>query len=215
MCWQKRFSKFYMSVANELLSFLRQKYAKGIGREEDPFKVLISCILSQRTREENTEAASKVLFSVASTPQEILKLPLTRLEKIIKRVGFARQKAKRIKEVCRILLEKYDGQVPRERERLMELPGVGPKTADVTRCYGFGEPCIPVDTHVNRISKRLGLVRENANVEEVQETLKKIFRKEDWILLNRGMVLFGREICLPRNPKCKLCPIKSCPSRKE
>lgn len=200
--------------AAELLSFLKQRYAKEIGGVEDPFRVLISCILSQRTREENTEIASEALFSVASTPQQILELPLARLEKLIRRVGFAKQKARRIKEVCKILIEKYGGQVPRDRERLMELPGVGPKTADVTRCYGFGEPCIPVDTHVNRISKRLGLVRKEADVEEVQEALRKIFEKKDWMLLNRGMVLFGREICLPRNPKCHLCPIKSCPSRK-
>jgi endonuclease-3 len=200
--------------AVELLSLLKERYAGEIGGKEDPFKVLISCILSQRTREENTEIATKALFSVASSPQQILELPLTELESLIKRVGFARQKARRIKEVCRILIQKYGGQVPREREKLMELPGVGPKTADVTRCYGFGEPCIPVDTHVNRISKRLGLVRKGADVEEVQDTLKKIFRREDWMLLNRGMVLFGREICLPRNPKCHLCPIRSCPSRK-
>jgi endonuclease-3 len=200
--------------AAELLSFLKERYAKEIEGKEDPFKVLISCILSQRTREENTEIATRALFSVASSPQQILELPLPKLESLIKRVGFAKQKARRIKEACRILIQKYGGQVPREREKLMELPGVGPKTADVTRCYGFGEPCIPVDTHVNRISKRLGLVRKEADVEEVQDSLKKIFRREDWMLLNRGMVLFGREICLPRNPKCHLCPIRSCPSRK-
>jgi endonuclease-3 len=200
--------------AAELLSFLKERYAKEIEGKEDPFKVLISCILSQRTREENTEIATRALFSVASSPQQILELPLPKLESLIKRVGFAKQKARRIKEACRVLIQKYGGQVPREREKLMELPGVGPKTADVTRCYGFGEPCIPVDTHVNRISKRLGLVRKEADVEEVQDSLKKIFRREDWMLLNRGMVLFGREICLPRNPKCHLCPIRSCPSRK-
>ena len=204
-----------MSAAAELLSLLRKRYEKEIGGGEDPFRVLVSCILSQRTREENTEAAARNLFSVASTPQQILRLPPAELEKLIRGVGFAKQKAERIRKVCMILIEKYDGRVPRERESLMELPGVGPKTADVTRCCGFGDPCIPVDTHVNRISKRLGLVREEADVEEVQEALRKIFRREDWTLLNRGMVLFGREICLPRNPRCGLCPIKRCPSRRE
>jgi endonuclease-3 len=204
-----------MNAAAELLSFLKRRYGGEIEGRGDPFKVLVSCILSQRTREENTEVASRALFSVASTPQQILRIPPAKLEKIIRRVGFARQKAGRIREVCKILVEKYNGRVPRERESLMELPGVGPKTADVTRCYGFGEPCIPVDTHVNRISKRLGLVREEADVEEVQEALKRAFERKDWILLNRGMVLFGREICLPRNPRCNLCPIKSCPSRRK
>jgi len=208
----RKYSRSWMNAAAELLRFLKERYPEAVARE-DPFRVLISCILSQRTREENTEAASQALFSVAPTPERMLKLPLRRLERLIRRVGFAKQKARRIKEVCRILLEKYEGRVPSEREKLMELPGVGPKTADVTRCYGFGEPCIPVDTHVNRISKRLGLVREEADVEEVQRELKRIFRREDWALLNRGMVLFGREICLPRNPACSLCPIKSCKSR--
>jgi endonuclease-3 len=91
----------------------------------------------------------------------------------------------------------------------MELPGVGPKTADVTLCYGFGIPTIPVDTHVNRISKRLGFVAENAKVEEVGPTLQKIFPKKEWRLINRGLVLFGREVCLPRYPKCYACELST------
>ena len=91
---------------------------------------------------------------------------------------------------------------------MLELPGVGPKTADVTLCYGFGQPCIPVDVHVNRISRRIGLIPQAMRLEEVEKTLQKIFPREDWHLINRGFVLFGREICLPRNPKCGVCGIR-------
>ncbi|MFN4132812.1 MAG: endonuclease III domain-containing protein, partial [Candidatus Hadarchaeales archaeon] len=118
------------------------------------------------------------------------------------------QKAQRIKEISRIILEKHGGKVPADRNLLMELPGVGPKTADVTLCYGFGEPTIPVDTHVNRISRRLGLVQEKAKIEDVGPTLEKIFPRKDWRLVNRGLVLFGREICLPRYPRCHLCELR-------
>ena len=114
-----------------------------------------------------------------------------------------------IKRICKTLLEKYGGKIPRDRSSLMALPGVGPKTADVTLCYALGQPCIPVDVHVNRISKRLGLVEERAKPEEVGAKLQKIFAKRDWHLINRGFVLFGREICLPRNPRCDLCPLNT------
>lgn len=198
-------------LSTAVVKFLKQRYGAEIARRwyRDPFKLLIGCVLSQRTREENTDAACKSLFAVASTPEQILELPTPKLQRLIKPAGLAKQKALNIKRICRILLEKYGGKVPADRELLMELPGVGPKTADVTMCYGFGQPCIPVDTHVARISKRLGLVDERAKVERIQEKLKKIFPMKDWHLINRGFVLFGREICLPRNPRCNVCPLKA------
>jgi len=201
-------------VAEALVGFLRERYGEPEHRwREDPFKVLISCVLSQRTREENTERASRRLFSAARTPEEILRMSEREIAEIIKPVGFPRQKAKRIKEICRILVERHGGKVPSDKEALKALPGVGEKTANVTLCYGFGIPCIPVDTHVNRISRRLGLVSWDAKLEEVEPALRKIFRREDWRLINLGMVQFGREICLPRNPKCNVCPLaKVCPS---
>ncbi len=191
--------------------FIKQHYGTEMAKRwySEPFKVLIGCILSQRTREENTEAACATLFRVASTPQQISKLPMPKLQRLIKPAGLAKQKAPNIKRTCRILLEKYHGAVPADRQLLLELPGVGPKTADVTLCYGFGQPCIPVDVHVNRISKRLGLVEEGAKLEQVGGELQKIFPKEDWRLINRGFVLFGREICLPRNPRCDTCPLRT------
>lgn len=200
-------------VAEAVARFLYSRYGRPRHRwREDPFKVLISCVLSQRTREENTERASKALFSIASTPEEILKMSEEEIAKIIKPVGFPKQKAKNILKICRILVENYGGKVPADKEILKSLPGVGEKTANVTLCYGFGIPCIPVDTHVNRISRRLGLVSWDAKLEEVGPTLEKIFKRKDWRLINLGMVQFGREICLPRNPRCEICPLnKICP----
>jgi endonuclease-3 len=197
------------SLIESITAFIRKRYGAQIeeGWFRDPFKVLVGCVLSQRTREENTDLACKSLFSVASTPEEISKLPLKRLERLIKVAGLAPQKAKNLKRLSKILLEKYGGKVPSVRESLLALPGVGAKTADVTLCYGLGEPCIPVDVHVNRISRRLGLVGDKTKLEEVGEILQKAFPVKDWHLINRGFVLFGREICLPRNPKCSFCTL--------
>ncbi len=196
------------SAAEKTALFLRKKYGRDIekGIPENPFKVLISCVLSQRTREENTAVASKSLFSVASTPDKISEMPLAELQKLIKAAGLARQKAKNILQISKAI-SANGGVVPSAREALMNLPGVGPKTADITLCYGFGIPCIPVDVHVNRISRRIGLVDGSARIEEVGGLLQNIFDKKDWRIVNRGLVLFGREICLPRNPKCGICEL--------
>lgn len=199
-------------TAKSLLQLLKKRYAREIERKsEDPFGVLISCVISQRTREENTEEASASLFSVAKTPEAIAALSIEKIAELIKKAGFPRQKAERIKKISTILIEKHGGEVPKDRGLLMELPGVGPKTADVTICYGFGIPVIPVDTHVNRVSRRLGFVAEDAKIEEVAPALQKIFPRNEWRLINRGLVLFGREICLPRYPQCSLCELsKGC-----
>ncbi len=175
---------------------------------KDPFKVLISCILSQRTKEENTEIASKNLFKVADTPEKIVKLNIKKLEKLIKPAGFYRQKAKNIKKLSKIIIEKYNGKVPMDREELMKLPGVGYKTSAIVLSYGFWKPIIAVDTHANRISKRLGLTDWDDDVEEVRKKLEKLFPKKDWFYVNLGFVNFGREICRPVRPKCEICPLK-------
>lgn len=200
-----------MLKSGTIIKFLKQRYSVEIASRwyREPFKLLIGCVLSQRTREENTDAACKALFATASTPEQILGLPTPRLRQLIKPAGLAKQKALNIKRICRALLKKYRGAVPADRELLLELPGVGPKTADVTLCYAFGQPCIPVDVHVNRISRRLGLVEKEIKLGQVGGALQKIFPKGDWHLINRGFVLFGREICLPRNPKCGACPLKA------
>jgi len=198
-------------IVDKLVRILKEKYGKDIKIEpsnnHEIFKLLIATILSQRTRDENTDKAASALFSKANTPEKILKLSQKELEELIKPSGPYRQKAKRIKEVSKIILEKYKGKVPKTREELMKLPGVGFKTADVVLMYGHGIPSIAIDTHCNRIPKRIGLVDEKANVEEVKRTLESLIPKNDWYIVNLGLVNFGREICRPINPKCQICPM--------
>jgi endonuclease-3 len=198
-------------IVNKLIKLLKEKYGRDIkiepSTDKEVFKVLISTILSQRTRDENTEKAASALFSKADTPEKILKLPIKRLEKLIRVSGPYRQKARRIKEVSKIILEKYGGKVPKTREELISLPGVGFKTADVVLMYGHGIPSIAIDTHCNRIPKRIGLVDEKANLEEVKRFLEGLIPKKDWYIVNMGLVQFGREICRPINPKCEICPM--------
>jgi endonuclease-3 len=198
-------------VVKKLVQLLKQKYGKGIEikplNNKEIFQVLISTILSQRTRDENTEKAVSALFSKADTPEKILRLTQKELEKLIKPSGPYRQKAKRIKEVSKIILDKYNGRVPKTREELMELPGVGFKTADVVLMYGHGIPSIAIDTHCNRIPKRIGLVDKKADLEEVKRILESLTPKKDWYIVNMGLVQFGREICRSINPKCSVCPL--------
>jgi len=198
-------------IVDKLIKFLKKRYGRNIKIEpstnHEIFKILITTILSQRTRDENTEKAANVLFSKADTPEKILKLSKKELEGLIKPSGPYRQKAERIKAVSKIILENYDGKVPKTREELMKLPGVGYKTADVVLMYGHGIPSIAIDTHCNRIPKRIGLVDEKANVEEVKRTLESLIPKKDWHIVNMGLVQFGREICRPIKPRCEICPM--------
>lgn len=207
-------------VVDELIKILKERYRKDIkikpSTNHEVFKTLITTILSQRTRDENTEKAANNLFSKANTPEKILKLRYKDLEELIKPSGPFRQKAKRIKEVSKIILEKYSGKVPKTREELLKLPGVGFKTADVVLMYGHGIPSIAIDTHCNRVPKRIGLVAEKAKVEEVKRTLESLIPKKDWYIVNMGLVQFGREICRPINPRCEICPMsKYCDYYKE
>jgi endonuclease-3 len=193
--------------AKILVGFLKDKYPLTMEkhRNKNVFQTLVSCVLSQRTKDQNTAKASERLFSVAKTPEKILKLPDKKLQELIRVSGPYRQKAKRIREISKIILEKYQGKVPRDREELMKLPGVGFKTADITLSYGFGIPTIAVDTHVNRISKRIGFVDQKANVEEVRKTLESLIHGNDRFVVNMGLVKFGQETCNPIRPKCPVC----------
>ena len=175
--------------------------------KRDPFKVLISTILSQRTKDENTERATKKLFSVTNKPSEILKLSLKKIEKLIKTAGFYRNKAKVIKNVSKKLIKDYGGKVPDSLEELLKLKGVGRKTAGCVLVYAFNKPAIPVDVHVHRISNRIGLVNTR-NPENTEFELMKIFPKKNWILLNNLFVKHGQNICKPINPLCGFCKIR-------
>lgn len=181
--------------------------AKIVAETEDPFKVLISTILSQRTRDEMTEKASAQLYARYDTPSAIASAPTTDLERLIRPVGFYRQKAVQIQKVSRVLLEKHGGRVPHTYEELLELPQVGPKTANCVLVYGFGEPRIPVDTHVHRVSNRLGLVRTKAP-EDTEHVLMRVVPKKWWLHVNELFIRFGKDVCRPIGPRCDACSFR-------
>lgn len=178
-----------------------------LGNVNEPFKSLISTILSQRTKDENTDKASKMLYSYYDTPKKLANAKLEYIEKLIRPSGFYRVKAKRIKNVSRILIEKYNGKVPDDIEKLLSLPGVGRKTANCVLVYGFRKAAIPVDTHVHRISNRIGLVKTKTP-EQTEKKLEKLIPKKHWLDVNELFVKHGQNICRPIKPLCFKCPLK-------
>lgn len=173
--------------------------------DHDPYKVLVRTILSQRTRDENTDQATNNLFSKYKDIYEIVEAPTEDVQELIKPAGFYRVKAGRIQEVSQILIDQYGGEVPDTLEELVKLPGVGRKTANCVLVFAFELPAIPVDTHVHRISNRMGLVNTK-NPDETEFELSKIAPRELWIKLNDLMVQFGQNICKPIGPQCEICP---------
>ena len=172
-----------------------------------PLSILIGTILSARTRDESTSAVVRELFLKYKTARSLARAKLLDVEKIIKRTGFYHVKAKRIIEVASIIDKKYSGLVPKTMEELTSLPGVGRKTANCVLVYAFDEPAIPVDTHVHRISNRLGLVKTKIPEETEVELMKKIPKKY-WIRINDTFVMYGQNICKPISPMCSVCQIK-------
>ncbi len=189
-----------------IMESLQQQYDLRVFEDRDPYRVLIRTILSQRTRDDNTDRASAQLFSKYHTMTEIAKADPAELEPLIRPAGFYHVKAKRIVEVSRKLLDEFKGQVPEDMKGLLELPGVGRKTANCVLVYGFQKPAIPVDVHVHRISNRLGLV-DTKTPEETELELEKIVPREYWIELNDLMVQFGQNICRPQSPRHQECPL--------
>ena len=180
----------------------------AVAREtaRDPFRILIGCLLSLRTKDETTGPASARLFALADTPTGILALPARTIERAIFPVGFYRTKARVIERVCRTLVERFGGQVPSDLNALLELHGVGRKTANLVVTYAFGLPGICVDTHVHRISNRLGFVR-TPTPERTEWALRKKLPQRHWIELNDLLVAFGQNICQPLSPRCSVCPV--------
>ena len=175
-----------------------------IQEEGDPFKILIGTILSARTRDEITTKVIKSLFSEFKNPDELSKADLKDLKKVIQKIGFYNVKADRIKEVSQKLIENYNGKVPSNLDDLLTLPGVGRKTANCVLVYGFKKPAIPVDIHVHRISNRIGIVNTK-KPEETEMVLQKSVERKHWTRINETFVTYGQNICLPKNPKCKIC----------
>ena len=175
-------------------------------KSESPFRVLVSCILSLRTKDETTAWASKRLFKVADMPGKMVKLSKSRLERLIYPVGFYRNKSKYILDISRSIIDDFKGRVPNNLDDLLKLKGVGRKTANLVLGLGYNVDSICVDTHVHRISNRLGWVRTK-NPHRTEQSLEKIVPKRYWIRLNTILVAFGQNICLPVSPHCSKCEL--------
>lgn len=177
-----------------------------VSKAKSPFKVLISCILSLRTKDKVTAEASKRLFKLADGPQEMLNISTKSIEKAIYPVGFYKTKSKRIKEICKILIDNYGGIVPDEIDELLKLKGVGRKTANLVVTLGYGKHGICVDTHVHRISNRLGLVKTKTP-KQTEFSLRRKLPRKHWIIYNDLLVTHGQNICTPISPWCSKCKI--------
>jgi endonuclease-3 len=175
-------------------------------RTRSPFSVLVSTVISARTKDEVTGAAAGRLFALAATPRGMARLPVARIEKAIYPAGFYRTKARSIRSLSRILDEEYGGEVPDTIEELVRLPGVGRKTANLVVTLGFGAPGICVDTHVHRVCNRLGAVRTR-NPAQTEFALRAVLPKRHWIEINDLLVIFGRAVCTPLSPRCSRCAI--------
>lgn len=174
-------------------------------RGATPFQILVSTLLSLRTKDEVTGKACSRLFAVAQTPEEILKLDEDELKKLIYPVGFYPTKAKRLQEISRILLSEYAGKVPEKIDELLKLPGVGRKTANLVLVEGYQKKAICVDTHVHRISNRVGYVKTKTP-DKTEMALRKKLPEKHWIRYNELLVAFGQTICRPVSPFCSKCP---------
>ena len=179
----------------------------------DPFKILTATILSARTKDDTTSAACKKLFAVVSTPDDLKKLSVKEIEKLIFPVGFYHNKAKYLSELPDALDRLYDGKIPDTIDELCKLPGVGRKTANLVLTMAFNKPAMCVDIHVHRISNRFGLLSTKTPL-ETEMKLREILPKKYWMTWNSYLVSYGQTICSPINPKCDKCKIKKYCSRK-
>ena len=173
---------------------------------ETPFTVLVSCILSLRTQDKTTNAASDRLFAIAGTPEQMLSTPVRVIQQAIYPVAFYRVKARTIHAICEQLRERYDGKVPSTLDQLLELPGVGRKTANIVVTMAFRKAGIAVDTHVHRISNRLGYVKTK-NADATEMALRKILPRKYWLTFNDLLVSYGQNLCKPISPFCSKCKI--------
>lgn len=204
---------------HEMIRILRKEVrrwkvpAVGVIAEEtrDPFRTLVSCVLSLRTRDETTEAASRRLFAIARTPAKLAALSVRRIERAIYPVSFYRVKARSIRSMCRTLVDRHGARVPDTIEELLTLKGVGRKTANLVITVAYRKPGICVDTHVHRISNRWGYVR-TTSPEETERALRRVLPRRYWITFNDLLVTYGQNLCTPLSPFCSRCPLaRFCP----
>jgi endonuclease-3 len=178
----------------------------------DPYRTLIGCVLSHRTRDENSSRAARNLFEEIESPSDVLTMNHDTLKELIRCSGFYNQKARNIVAISQLLVDDFDGTVPDNRVTLLGLPGVGPKTADIVLSYAFEKPAIAVDVHVSRVARRLGLASDNSSPEQVKETLESLVPTELYRFVDNAFVKHGKEYCRNSNPRCcecflnELCP---------
>lgn len=184
----------------------REPIVSKVARDRDPYTILISCLLSLRTKDATTETATARLFALARTPEAILALSPRTIERAIYPVGFYRTKARTLRAVSREILERFDGRVPDTIEALVSLPGVGRKTANLVVTLGFGKPGICVDIHVHRITNRWGYVKTKAP-DETETALRAKLPRRHWIPLNDLLVTYGQNLCKPVSPLCSACVV--------
>jgi endonuclease III len=173
----------------------------------NPFELVIAVALSAQCTDVLVNKVTRELFKKYKTPEDYLGVTLEELQNDIRSIGLYRNKAKNIQSLCRLLLDEYDGEVPRDRDELTKLPGVGRKTANVVVSVAFNIPAIAVDTHVERVSKRLGICRWKDSVLEVEKTLMKKVPKDEWSVTHHRLIFFGRYHCKAQNPQCPSCPL--------
>jgi endonuclease-3 len=201
--------KIPQSRINKILQILRSTYpdVKTALRHQNPLEMLIATILSAQCTDVRVNEVTKPLFKRLRTAKDYADIPLAELEEMIRPTGFFRNKAKSIKACCRGLVEKHDGKVPDSMEALIKLPGIGRKTANVILGSAFGIPGIVVDTHVKRLSQRIGLTKEKDPV-KIEFELMALIPKKDWIDFSHELIWHGRRLCPARKPKCPQCPLR-------
>lgn len=175
---------------------------------KNPLELLVATVLSAQCTDVKVNQVTKELFQKYRTPEDYVKCPEEDLEKIIRPTGFFRQKAKNIRAAMKIISEQYAGEVSADMEVLIRLPGIGRKTANVILGNAFSIPGLPVDTHVRRVSKRIGLTTNNAP-EKIEKDLMELYSKKDWILLSHSLIFHGRRICRARKPLCPVCTLQN------
>ncbi|MCW1837702.1 MULTISPECIES: endonuclease III [Bacillus] len=194
---------------NECLDIIRDMFPEAECElvHSNPFELVIAVALSAQCTDVLVNKVTKHLFQKYKTPEDYVSVPLEELQQDIRSIGLYRNKAKNIQKLSKMLIEEYGGEVPRDRDELMKLPGVGRKTANVVVSVAFGIPAIAVDTHVERVSKRLGICRWKDSVLEVEQTLMKKVPKEDWSVTHHRLIFFGRYHCKAQRPQCESCPL--------
>ncbi|MBN8252416.1 endonuclease III [Priestia flexa] len=174
---------------------------------KNPFELVIAVALSAQCTDALVNRVTKELFQKYQTPEDYLAVSLEELQQDIRSIGLYRNKAKNIRKLCELLIHEYNGEVPQDRDELTKLPGVGRKTANVVVSVAFGIPAIAVDTHVERVSKRLGICRWKDSVLEVEKTLMRKVPKEEWGVTHHRLIFFGRYHCKAQSPQCPTCPL--------